>query len=349
VGRHKHRAGRSVPFVLRPARELPEALLVEVPVNTWEAYNNWGGKSLYAYNSSRGIAAVEVSFARPWAYGDPNLTFPVVFEYPMLRFLERSGFPLEYVTDVDVDRQPNLLLAHRLSVTLGHSEYWSRTIRGAWDAARSNGRNLAFLGADTGYWQIRYASGHHAIVEYRSAAADPDPTPAEKTTTFRALDPPDPECKLIGVEFQGGGLHPPLVNSYEVVAMHNPWLAAAGLRPGARLSGAVRGEWDSVVPGCLDPPPTVLLRYAGSYPAEATLAKTPAGGRVLALGTEGFGRLVDGWRQPRCRVDLRAERFLRAALVDLAGLRASELGAHGPARPEGGQRQARVRERSALR
>jgi hypothetical protein len=324
-----------VPFIVRPARERPRAILVEVPVNTWEAYNAWGGKSLYAYNSRRQIPAVKVSFQRPWStIGDPNETFPVTFEYPMLRFLERTGFPLEYVTDVDVDRDPSLLLGHRLSVTLGHGEYWSKRIRDAWDAARAAGRDLAFLGADTGYWQIRYEDSDRTIVEYRSATADPDPVSAEKTTEFRALDPPRAECALLGVEFQGGGLKPPLVNSYTVVARANPWLDAAGLRPGDVLRAAVSGEWDSVVPGCERPAPTVLLRYAGGAPADATLSRTSSGGRVLALGTEGFGALVDGWGRRRCSVNVPAERFLRAALTDLAGLSKRSLSSPAPACPK---------------
>jgi len=38
--------------------------LVQVPVNTWEAYNRWGGKSLYQFGTS--MHAFEVSFDRPF-------------------------------------------------------------------------------------------------------------------------------------------------------------------------------------------------------------------------------------------------------------------------------------------
>jgi hypothetical protein len=319
-----------VPFVVRAAKPSSKAIMVEIPVDTWEAYNNWGGKSLYAFNSAGKRPAVKVSFDRPWAYGEENLTFPVGFEHRFLQFLERGGFPLEYVTDVDVDAHPRLLLGQRLSMTLGHGEYWSRRIRNAWDAARDAGRNLAFLGANTGYWQIRYEDGHRTIVEYRESDLDPDPIAAQKTTAFRALDPPRPECELEGVQFQQGGLFGPLVNPYTVVAAGNPWLTAAGLRPGDTLAGAVRGEWDAVQPGCDVPAPTVLFQYAGARPADATLVHTPAGGRVLALGSEGFGTLVSGFRKAHCSVDVRAEKFLRAAVMDLGGVAARELPAMGP-------------------
>jgi hypothetical protein len=314
-----------VPFIVRSVDPSPNSILVEVPVDTWEAYNSWGGKSLYDFNSSHGVSAVKVSFNRPWAYGEPNLTFPVGFEYSLLQFMERNGFPLEYVTDVDVDENPQLLLAHPLTIALGHGEYWSQGIRDAWDAASDAGKNLAFLGADTGYWQIRYEDSHRTIVEYRSKALDPDPVAADKTDAFRILVPPRPECELEGVEFHSGGIYPPLVNSYTVVASGNPWLTAAGLKPGDVLPNSVRDEWDSVTPGCVTPAPTVLLQYAGTYPADATVMQTPGGGRVFALGTDGFGGLVDGFRQVHCSVNVRAERFLRAALTDLGRVNPSSL------------------------
>ena len=41
-----------VPLVVRGAPGDAAAILVQVPVNTWQAYNPWGGKSLYTYNST---------------------------------------------------------------------------------------------------------------------------------------------------------------------------------------------------------------------------------------------------------------------------------------------------------
>ena len=54
-------AGRDVGytgFVVRPQRPAARALFV-LATNTWNAYNNWGGKSLYT-------GGKEVSFRRPW-------------------------------------------------------------------------------------------------------------------------------------------------------------------------------------------------------------------------------------------------------------------------------------------
>src|SRR5919108_408369 len=42
--------------------------LFQSSVTTFQAYNNWGGKSLYSYNSPSGRAQ-KVSFNRPYIYG----------------------------------------------------------------------------------------------------------------------------------------------------------------------------------------------------------------------------------------------------------------------------------------
>jgi hypothetical protein len=110
-------------------------------------------------------------------------------------------------------------------------------------------------------------------------------------------------------------------------------VSAAGLRPGQILRDAVRHEWDALQPGCTATPPTVLFRYDGAYPADGTLMRTRFGGQTFALGTEGFGVLVDGYGKRRCSVNVKVERFLRLALASLAGLRAGRLPPLGPACP----------------
>src|SRR5205823_4078867 len=40
-----------IPFIVDPGQGATSPILAIVPVNTWQAYNNWGGKSLYDFNS----------------------------------------------------------------------------------------------------------------------------------------------------------------------------------------------------------------------------------------------------------------------------------------------------------
>ncbi|HEY1230506.1 MAG TPA: N,N-dimethylformamidase beta subunit family domain-containing protein, partial [Ramlibacter sp.] len=63
-------------------------------VTTAQAYNNWGGKSLYAFNSTDG-AARKVSFNRPYkqqAYSDTGSGQVLNQEINFVRFLEREGY-----------------------------------------------------------------------------------------------------------------------------------------------------------------------------------------------------------------------------------------------------------------
>ena len=233
----------SIYFVVREPLLRASAILVQVPVNTWQAYNSWAGKSLYGF-SSDGVAANRVSFDRPYATDRAgNQASPLEWEIQVARFLERDGYDISYQTDVDTDRDPASLLRHRLVVTVGHGEYWTKGERDASDTARADGTNLAFMGSNTGYWQVRYEDDRRTIVGYKSAA-DPNPEPALKTMLFRTLVTPRYECALLGV-MQIGGLGQA---DYSVTAAGaaDPWLQGAGLGAGSTLANLVGREYDRV-------------------------------------------------------------------------------------------------------
>src|SRR5215469_1588258 len=160
----------SVPLIVRQSPAAPaSAMLVQVPVNTWEAYNHWGGKSLYQFGT--GMHAVEVSFDRPF---DQQLFYNMVtkLELPWVRFLERNGIDVSYQTDVDTDRAPESLLHHRLVFAIGHDEYWTQRMRDAFNRALALSKNLMF-GSDSDDWRMRYAAGRRTIVEWRDPSIDP--------------------------------------------------------------------------------------------------------------------------------------------------------------------------------
>ena len=191
--------GSTVPLIVRESAQRASTILVQAPVATWQAYDSWGGRSLYS--SFNGVGSNHVSFDRPYVHGEQDL---FEWEYQLVRFLEREGYDVSYTTSVDVDSNPGELQRHRLFMTAGHDEYWTKGVRDALEAARDAGTNLAFMGGNIGYWQIRYEDGRRTVVEYRVRANDPEPDPALKTTLFRLLTPPRPECQLLGVQWQSG-------------------------------------------------------------------------------------------------------------------------------------------------
>jgi len=317
-------------LVLRRPLDQPQSqILVQVPVNTWEAYNAWGGHSLY--NFSPAGASIRVSFDRPF---DNQASSPLWWEIQTVRFLEREGYDVSYQTDVDTDADPTSLLRHRLVIVNGHDEYWTVAMRDGFDAAVATGTNLAFMGSNDAYWNIRYEDDRHTILTYKSLY-DPNPDTTQKTAMFREIG--RPECLLLGVEHYGiiretaGGL------DYVVTApgAADPWLAGTGLSAGDTIAGVVGREHDTVsgYPGCQHPGEVTLFHYDGSQdgiPADATRYTAPSGARVFATGAQEFSLALDGYRADdttapaipvgtdrSAPVDPRVQQFMRNALDDL--------------------------------
>lgn len=308
------------------------AVLVQVPVNTWEAYNGWGGKSLYDVSSADGRQAIRVSFDRPFDWFLPGGQRPLGWELPLVGFLERQGYDVSYQSDVWTDLHPRSLLHHRLDIVPGHDEYWSKRMRDAWTAARDGGVNLAFMGANAAYWQVRMQDGGRTIFTYKSTY-DPEPDPSLKTAMFRELIPPRYECELIGIQHQGAVLNwQP--GDYTVVdaALANPWFRGTGFTPGAVVRGIVSVESDTI-PGsqsaassCGHQLTVLFHRQRGGDKdgnADTTLYTAPSGAQVFASGSHQFSwSLTDFASVPdegHGFVDARMQRFMRNVFDSLSG------------------------------
>jgi hypothetical protein len=317
-------------LILRqPTDQPPSQILVQVPVNTWEAYNAWGGHSLY--NFSPLGASIRVSFDRPF---DHQASSPLWWEIQTVRFLEREGYDVSYQTDVDTDTDPASLMRHRLVIVNGHDEYWTVAMRDGFDAAVASGTNLAFMGANDAYWNVRYEDNSHTITTYKSLY-DPNPDPTQKTALFREIG--RPECLLEGVEHFGIIRQTARGLDYTVTAggASDPWLAGTGLQAGDTIAGVVGREHDTVsgYPGCWHASEVVLFHYDGGQdgvPADATKYTAPSGARVFATGAQEFSLALDGYRADdttapsipvgtdrSAPVDPRIQQFMRNALDDL--------------------------------
>jgi hypothetical protein len=313
-----------VPFVVRPPLGQIAQILLQQPVTTAQAYNHWGGKSLYASNSTDGVAAVKVSFDRPypaWSVANLNARWPFGCDYQLLRYLERGGFDVAHTTDVDTHREPWSLAGHRLLMTSGHDEYWTRELRDAFDEALAAGVNLACMGANTAYWQTRFEDAERTMVEYRWRAQDPEPDRALKTEMFRNLDPPRPECLLWGVQYQDGLGRPAEPRDYALTreSAGHPWLRDTGFEHPATLKGLVGYEWDALQNGLEPTEATVFFHYDSELSAaDALVRRDRSGAQVFAAGSLQFSWGLDDWGWPG-HADERLQRFMRNALEDLTG------------------------------
>ena len=326
-GRAAGRAGTTY-FILHQTQAAPSSqILVQVPVNTWEAYNSWGGRSLYNFGMER---AYRVSFERPF---DHQAGTPLWWEIQVVRFLEREGYDVSYQTDIDTSRDPATLLQHRLVMVAGHDEYWTMEMRDGFEHALAAGTNLAFMGSNDAYWHMRYEDGGQTIFTYKSMY-DPNPDPTQKTAMFREIG--RPECVLIGV--QHADIRPldhPLDYTVTSAGAADPWLHGTGFQAGDRIAGVVGREHDTLTgfPGCAHPGQVTLFHYDGAgvdLNGDAVRYTAPSGARVFASGAQEFSWALDSWRSDGtiapsvpvasdrgASVDARVQEFMRNALDDL--------------------------------
>ena len=173
-------------------------ILVVTSDATWEAYNDYGGNSLYTCtvscpsgNPLAYKAAYAVSYNRPFDGAlntDLGASDPYYAEYQMWQFLEQNGYDVSYTSDSDLERNPSLLLNHKIILTSGHDEYWSGGERTAVQNALANGVNLAFFTGNEVFWKTRWANSedgsntpYRTLITYKethfNAPTDPlDPT-----------------------------------------------------------------------------------------------------------------------------------------------------------------------------
>jgi len=233
-----------VPFVVRDDTGTAD-ILFQTSDTTWQAYNRYGGNSLYTEPRARKLSYNRPFVTRGDAYGR---SFLFSAEYPALRFLERNGYHVAYATGIDTDRRgPDVLRRHRVFLSVGHDEYWSARQRENVQAARDAGVHLMFLSGNEMYWRIRFepssdgmATPYRTLVCHKDTldnqVADPS---GEPTATWRdprlAGGPGLPENALTGTMTMANYADFPLRvtrrrGQAPAVARHEPGVDAVRVR-----------------------------------------------------------------------------------------------------------------------
>jgi PKD repeat protein len=164
----------TITFTVRDdARNPKSQILFVVPRATYEAYNNWGGKSLYFDTEGGGETisgtqrAVKVSFQRPLE--DPRQGNRFIGpDFYMVQWLEKQGYDVSYTDDVSISQDPSQLNGHAVDMISGHSEYWSLEQMNGFFAARNAGVNIASFSGNTAYWKVRYEDNFQTLVCYKT-------------------------------------------------------------------------------------------------------------------------------------------------------------------------------------
>jgi methionine-rich copper-binding protein CopC len=167
---------------------------------TWEAYNDWGGYSLYTGDATDTPhspldpgRAEQVSYNRPFATRFDTPSGQDYFfnaEFPMIEFMEKNGYDVSYVSQQDVGASGGaaMLEQHKMLVNAGHSEYWDAADRTNVTAARNAGVNLAFFAANLMWWKTRFAPSqfgnepNRTLISYKESLDSAQTDPADPPT-----------------------------------------------------------------------------------------------------------------------------------------------------------------------
>ncbi|NUW42414.1 DUF4082 domain-containing protein [Nonomuraea rhodomycinica] len=310
-------------FVVRDDQR-SSAVVFKTSDTTWQAYNRYGGNSLYFGQPAN--RAYKVSYNRPIttrgvSNGPPNYFFNS--EYPMLRWIERNAYDVGYISSIDAVVRPGLLLGHEALLSVGHDEYWSEEMRDNFAAARDDGVDVAFFSANEVFWKTRWEPSidgsdtpFRTMTCYKETLANAkiDPSP-QWTGTWRdpRFSPPSnggrPENQLTGTLFIINGVVNDAIQVPSQYAAMRLWrnTSIANLQPGdvATLSSGTLGfEWDNQPDNSVAPPGLaryssttlsytnkVLLDFGSTYGAGSathhlTLYRQPSGGGlVFGAGT----------------------------------------------------------------
>jgi hypothetical protein len=279
-----------IPFVVRDDASTSD-ILFETDDETWEAYNDWGGYSLYTGDATDTLdrptnldagRAEEVSYDRPFAtrfdtpYGQDFFFYA---EFPMIEFLEENGYNVSYI-DQGTVAGPNgaaLIEQHKILLKAGHDEYWTASEVANVTAARNAGVNLAFFTGNEVYWKTRFAAdaageADRTLITYKetldSAQTDPDDPPTWTGAWYdpRFSPPADggqPQNALTGQIWTVNEGTSAITVPYQYAALRI-WrnTAVASLQPGqtATLGSETLGyEWDQDVDNGFRPPGEIDL------------------------------------------------------------------------------------------
>ncbi|MCC2640750.1 MAG: uncharacterized protein K0S45_1163 [Nitrospira sp.] len=341
-------------FVVRDDAR-PSDFLFQSSVTTYQAYNNWGGKSLYDFNSTGG-RALTVSFNRPYArssnpaaaYGNgagdfvtnnavppTDASSPSGWEYNMVRWLEREGYDISYSTNIDTHANEHILDIHNGWLSVGHDEYWTWQMRTHVEQARDRGVNLAFFSGNVCYWQIRLEPSlltgdpHRTIVSYKDDALKRDPVAlnglgAQHLLTVRWRDQPvnRPEESFIGVMYDGNP-----VDGDIVVTKPDHWtMSGSNLKLGDRLPRLLGYEADRLFE--MAPPGTTILaespyQFEGqAHVGHMATYSHSNGATVFAAGTIQWSWGLDDFNAPELRassINPQAQQITRNVLARFRG------------------------------
>ncbi len=158
----------------------------------------------------------------PWAGADPawsrahgqspydgSAGFLHKWEHAFVAWAEgEEGLTLDYLTDHDLDAEPEALAGYDAAIVVGHSEYWSGPQRAALEAFVDGGGRLAIFSGNTAFWKVRWEGEGATMVchKWRGETAEAM-TAAGGAHLWSHPMFGAPEAAITGLSFLFGGYH----------------------------------------------------------------------------------------------------------------------------------------------
>lgn len=229
-------------FVVKEHRK--SDILFQVSDLTWQAYNKWPGNDSLYDDGAPSVwytgPNVRVSFDRPYAKYCQIIDAPLsagsgeflLWEHPMVYWLEREGYDVTYCSNLDLELDPQVLDLSKVFISIGHDEYWSREMYNQAMRARDEGLSMVFLSGNSVY---------HEILTYESTVTG---------APFRAFARKhlyEDEANLMGSTSYGSGY------GDWVVQNSGHWIyESTGLRNGDRIPAIIGWEYHGPPYGEID-------------------------------------------------------------------------------------------------
>lgn len=277
-------------MIFRVASDVPgkySKIVISLPINTWQAYNLFGGYNFYKTKNSTATEAHQLSWDRPfykYVNEDGSGQYFMWTDH-LIKWMIKEKYPFEFTDNVSLYNDPNILSNYKVLILVGHDEYMSRPERLQIEKFVSNGGKVIILAGNTCWLQIRYGNNQREIYCYRRFSLDPEYKKADSLVTVEWNQYPVnyPENSLTGVSWRFGGYvalpnYLPIKLGYGGYTAYNTF---NWIYQGTNLNdGDIFGNKEAVVghetDGC-------LYDWKNGIPKVTGLDKTPLNFTILGM------------------------------------------------------------------
>jgi len=205
----------------------PSGLVLLFPTISWQARNWWGGASATHVHNGRPqkirqlyypIGSTALSPLRPMF--NPRGGDALRWDYPFIRFIERNGIDIDYISDLDVE---NGIIDHseiKKIITTGPSRYWTKKMPEWFENRVSSGVDYIHLGSEAGQ--------HLVNVEHDGLKLNITPVKSKNSDFGERLENPLTNARVSGSKPRA------------------PW-GGLTLNNGIKIEGIMGTSWDKSI------------------------------------------------------------------------------------------------------